>query len=255
MRHGIHPDWKVTREDVLAVPTPGAVGRHRPLSHGQFLETLEKSAQEAGVVLGTPTFGLISKGKRLLALYPVEALPAGPDGPGAAVPFGFRLVARNAHDKWYRVGLSGAVALGAPLPIAFWPFRDDMTMKHTPHLASELAGFFGSHMQGIEEIIRDVGQDRQAMDTWRWAKDVNGIDTFLIRTVAGGLIGAQRLSRVLESPNYPNVQTVWDLFCVYMDTILTSGPEWMLDESRKFVQAFVQYARTNDLDVVAQAAS
>jgi hypothetical protein len=88
----------VSREAVLAVPTPAATTTWRPIPHGELLAGVQTTLERSGLRTVEEGHGLTRDGNRYFGLLRVQN--ATPDG-----DFGLVVGVRNSHDKTFPAGL------------------------------------------------------------------------------------------------------------------------------------------------------
>jgi len=123
----------VTREDLLAVPTPPATGTWFPLPHLELLTEVEELLTGAGFELESSAHALSHDGARYFGVIQVR-LPAKEDN-----GYGWVVGLRNSHDKTYPAGLVAGTRVFVCDNLAFTG-EVRLTRKHTRHAVREPAG-------------------------------------------------------------------------------------------------------------------
>ena len=82
----------VTRDDLLAIPTPDASPSFRPVPHIELVRGIEMSLAENGIYVAAEKFSVNREGNALFGVMDLRGLPALPD-------FSAALGIRTANDK------------------------------------------------------------------------------------------------------------------------------------------------------------
>jgi hypothetical protein len=199
----------VERKDLDLIPLPEATESYTPVSHLNFLETLEAELAERQVSIVRETYALKQEGRQLFGVLDLSTVA--PTGDFRSV-IGFR----NSYDKTWAAGLVAGSRVFVCDNLAFSGEMVMLNKKHTKNLSMnrEIPGavnrwedHFGllcgltDHMKGVNLI------DVQAKEIL--------IDTFL-----GGGLPIKILPAVAKEyfePTYADFEarTAWSLYNAY----------------------------------------
>jgi len=179
----------VSREDLLAVPTPRGTSTWYPLPHRTILREVETQLESTGFTITEETHALSHEGARYFGVLCVTL-------PGRmAADFGWVVGLRNSHDQTYPAGLVAGTRVFVCDNLAF-SGEVRISRKHTRfaerdlrHLTARAVGQLGVRFRGLDERVEAYKAERvtnaRAHDVVIRATDCRAITTSQIPEVLG----------------------------------------------------------------------
>ena len=210
----------VTREELLAVPTPRSTGTWFPLPHHDLVEEVEAHLAGSGYEVEAATHALSHGGDRYFGLLQVR--------PPVRKPTDYVWVVglRNSHDKSYPAGLVAGTRVLVCDNLAFTG-EVQLSRKHTRHAVRDLrhltaraVGKLGDRFRLLDR--RFAAYRDEPMADWA-AHDI------VVRASDCRAITPSQIPHVLREwrrPRHPEFEprTAWSLFNAFTEVHKRGGP-------------------------------
>lgn len=132
-----------TRNEVYNILTPAHTRTWQPVPHRDFIESILKNADKAGLTIRSEAYGLANKGERL---FGVIAFDQGNE-------HGWSVGIRNSHDKSLKAGIVGGARIFVCDNLCFsGEFKAQR--KHTPNI--DIKSMIGSAFDNLPEKIDNL---------------------------------------------------------------------------------------------------
>ena len=214
----------VSREDLLAVPTPRGTQTWYPLPHSTILGEVETQLESTGFTILEETHALSHGGARYFGVMSV-ALP----NRGHA-DFGWVVGIRNSHDMTYPAGLVAGTRVFVCDNLCF-SGEVRISRKHTRfaerdlrHLTARAVGQLGDRFRGLDQRVDAYKAERL---TNTRAHDI------VIRAVDCAAITPAQIPDVLLQWRKPAheefaIRTAWSLWNAFTEVFKTVNPHTAL---------------------------
>jgi hypothetical protein len=241
---------RITREDLVKVPTPAATETWQPIPHFTLVEQVEKALTQVNMHVVEEAYGLTKSGARMFGLLQVANGVKTED-------YGYMLGLRNSHDKSFpaklgvgsRVFVCDNLALSAEIEIARKHTLN--IMRDLPILTlnaiSRLAAHYNRQGDRIEAYKRAELDDRDAESLMtRWCQDEVSI------------FPKTKITEVYKewhTPKYPEfaqAKNVWRLFNGITECL--KGAIWQLSGRTERLHALCDQlsgVKPIDVEIVA----
>jgi hypothetical protein len=150
----------VTREDLLAVPTPRGTRTWYPLSHSTILGEVETQLESSGFTIFEETHALSHEGARYFGVMSVSLPNRG------QADFGWIVGIRNSHDMTYPAGLVAGTRVFVCDNLCF-SGEVRISRKHTRfaerdlrHLTARAVGQLGDKFRGLDQRVIAYKEER-----------------------------------------------------------------------------------------------
>ena len=203
----------VTRDDLVAVPTPPATTTWFPLAHRDLVAEVESQLTGAGFELAAATHALSHHGARYFGILQVRL-------PGQeTADYAWIVGLRNSHDKSYPAGLVAGTKVFVCDNLCF-SGEVQLSRKHTrhavrdlKHLTARAVGQLGDRFHHLDKRI--AAYRAEPMPDWS-AHDL------VVRAVDCKAITPTQIPQVLHEwrhPRHPEFQprTAWSLFNAFTE--------------------------------------
>ncbi len=221
-----------TREEVCAVPVPGATTTYAPLPYESFLTRIEKQLTVDGMRIKEERLALANDGQRLFGLLALE-MPSFPQR-----EYGSVLGLRTSYDKSFSTG----VCIGASVFVCDnLSFRGEITFarKHTPNALRDLSWLLA---ETIAQLPAKFIAQSKTFDTYKQTALTNYIAHHLIIQMldsrAINVTDIPRLLKEWREPRHPEFaqdgKSVWRLFNAATETV--KGDLWRLPQRTTLIQ-------------------
>jgi len=213
---------RITREDLVKVPTPAATETWQPIPHFTLVEQVEKALTQVNMHVVEEAYGLTKSGARMFGLLQVANGVKTED-------YGYMLGLRNSHDKSFpaklgvgsRVFVCDNLALSAEIEIA---------RKHTLNIMRDLPILT---LNAISRLAAHYNRQGDRIEAYKRAEldDVHAND-LMIRCLEAGVFPKTRIDDVIKewrTPRHPEfavASNVWRFFNSV--TEILKGAIWQL---------------------------
>jgi hypothetical protein len=147
-------DGKITREELVGVPTPLATATHQPIPHHQIVEALVESLSFRQIGVIQEEYAVSKDGMKMFGVLDLEALLI----PGCRFAIGIR----NSHDKSMRLGLTIGARVLVCMNMAFYGDFQPLLAKH-----SKSFSLVDAISVGVDRMQRNFEPMRRQVETWR----------------------------------------------------------------------------------------
>jgi len=214
----------VSREDLLAVPTPRGTQTWYPLSHETILREVVGQLESSGFAILEETHALSHEGARYFGVMSVT-LPN-----RAEADFGWIVGIRNSHDMTYPAGLVAGTRVFVCDNLCF-SGEVRISRKHTRfaerdlrHLTARAVGQLGDKFRGLDQRVIAYKEERI---TNTRAHDI------IIRAVDCAAITPAQISDVLMQWRKPEHESfeprnAWSLFNAFTEVHKAVNPHTAL---------------------------
>jgi hypothetical protein len=214
----------VSREDLLAVPTPRGTRTWYPLSHSTILGEVETQLESSGFTIIEETHALSHEGARYFGVMSVSLPNRG------QADFGWIVGIRNSHDMTYPAGLVAGTRVFVCDNCAF-SGEVRISRKHTRfaerdlrHLTARAVGQLGDKFRGLDQRVIAYKEERI---TNTRAHDI------IIRAVDCAAITPAQIPDVLMQWRKPEHESfeprnAWSLFNAFTEVHKTINPHTAL---------------------------
>jgi len=203
----------VSREQVIAAPTPESTDTWHPIPHNSLIELLETRLPDYGLSIVNQVHGL--HGDRYFGMFQVDSVVGGDGTPNeSAKDFGLVFGLRNSHDKSFPAGL----ALGSGVFVCDnLAFSAEIVVgrRHTRYIMRDLPLLVSNAVGRLVEA-RHTQENR--LEAYKNTEITNDqADHLVCEAFRQGAIGKTLIADVLEqwrTPAHPefNDRTAWSLF-------------------------------------------
>jgi hypothetical protein len=196
---------KLTRQQLLAVPTPLGTATHRPVPHAEIIEALIETLSFRHISVVKDEFAISKDGMKM---FGVLDLDTGMHG------CRFSIGVRNAHDKSMRLAMTVGYRVFVCENMAFSGDFEPVLAKHSKHFSLQNALSIG-----VDQMQRNFDGMRKQVDTWKEAQ-LSEVDAKLViyrAFIECGLEVPRHLARPVHdlyfSPQHEEFQprTLWSL--------------------------------------------
>lgn len=214
----------VSREDLLAVPTPPGTKTWYPLSHCKILAEVETQLKSSGFSILEETHALSHEGARYFGVMSVTLPNRGRSD------FGWIVGIRNSHDMTYPDGLVAGTRVFVCDNLCFCG-EVKISRKHTRfaerdlrHLTARAVGQLGDRFHGLDQRVLAYKKERI---TNKRAHDI------IIRAVDCAAITPAQIPSVLiqwREPEHESFEprNAWSLFNAFTEVYKTANPHTAL---------------------------
>ena len=214
----------VSREDLLAVPTPRGTQTWYPLSHETILREVVGQLESSGFAILEETHALSHEGARYFGVMSVT-LPN-----RAEADFGWIVGIRNSHDQSYPAGLVAGTKVTVCDNLCF-SGEVRISRKHTRfaerdlrHLTARAVGQLGDKFRGLDQRV--IAYKAERINNAR-AHDI------VIRAVDCAAITPAQIPDVLMQWRKPEHEAfeprnAWSLFNAFTEVFKTVTPHTAL---------------------------
>src|SRR5262245_31294856 len=136
---------RMTRQELRGIPAPLSTPTHRPIAHGDLIETLDDRLQAAGYKIVREQFAVMRQGLMLFGTFDLENGHVSRPGTGLAMGF------RHSNDKHVALSIVAGVRVflcdnGAMIGDVRL-FKNKHTHGVISRLRDSLGGFFGTTLK------------------------------------------------------------------------------------------------------------
>ena len=218
--------------------TPQPTATHRPISHSDFLETVEKGLDGVGLTVDKKSYGLSHDDNRMFSLFELSR-DNGENGTFKNV-----LGIRNAHDKAFSAGLVCGSKVFVCDNLAF-SGEIKMNRKHTTNILRDLPNLV-YHMIGkvVDGWLNQEARYEGYQDT---NLDQSGADEIIGAALRNDAIPPSKHSKVLNEWNKPShdefaPRTAWSMFNAFTE-VMKSSPAQLTKRSIKLHKVFDEFCK------------
>lgn len=147
---------KLTRQQLMAVPTPLGTATHRPIPHAEIVEVLVETLGFRHIGVVKDEFAVSKDGMKM---FGVLDLDTGMHG------CRFSIGVRNAHDKSMRLAMTVGYRVFVCENMAFSGDFQPVLAKHSKHFSLQNAVSIG-----VDQMQRNFDGMKRQVDTWRQAQ-------------------------------------------------------------------------------------
>src|SRR5437588_4210957 len=147
---------KLTRQQLVLVPTPPATATHRPVPHSEVVEALIETLGFRHIGVVKDEFAISKDGMKL---FGVLDLDTGMHG------CRFSIGIRNAHDKSMRLAMTVGYRVFVCENMAFSGDFQPVLAKHSKHFSLQNALSIG-----VDQMQRNLDGMRSQVEAWRQAQ-------------------------------------------------------------------------------------
>lgn len=194
----------VNREQLDAVPVPPSTATYFPLPHGQVIDTVARSVQDAGFEIRNTQFALSRGDARMFAT--MELATALVSGVSLAIGI------RSSMDKSFPLGLIGGQKVFVCSNLAFRSDLIHIRRKHTRNGATRFQEAIGQAVQTLDSFRKVEGERIRCFQL----RDINDVtaESLTVRAYERGIISHRQLPDVLKhwrTPEHEEFQdrTLW----------------------------------------------
>ena len=210
----------VSREDLLAVPTPRGTQTWYPLGHSTILGEVETQLESSGFTILEETHALSHEGARYFGVMSVSLPKRG------QADFGWIVGIRNSHDMTYPAGLVAGTRVFVCDNLCF-SGEVRISRKHTRfaerdlrHLTARAVGQLGDKFRGLDQRVIAYKEERI---TNTRAHDI------VIRAVDCAAITPAQIPSVLDQWRRPEYEAfagrnAWSLFNAFTEVHKAVNP-------------------------------
>ena len=206
-------DRKISREELLLVPTPAGTDTHRPVPHGEVINALIETLGFRHIGVHKDEYALSKDGMKMFGLMELETTFNG---------CRFAIGIRNAHDKSMRLAMTVGYRVFVCENMAFQGDFEPVLAKHSKKFSLQNALSIG-----VDEMQRSFAPMVQAVDRWR--------ETQLSDVSAKLLIYRAFIESELEIPKHL-ARPVHDLY--FNPQVEEFQPRTLWSLSNSFTSAF-----------------
>jgi len=196
---------KLSREQLLLVPTPAGTVTHKPIPHGEVVTALVETLGFRHIAVVRDEFAVSKDGMKM---FGVLDLDTGMHG------CRFSIGIRNSHDKSMRLALTVGYRVLVCENMAFSGDFQPVLAKHSKHFSLHNALSIG-----VDEMQRNFAPMVQAVEGWRGTQlsDINARLLIYQAFIEGELEAPRHLGRTVHehyfNPQYEEFQarTLWSL--------------------------------------------
>ena len=211
-------DQRLSRQDLLALPTPEPTDTHRPVAHSAIVATIIESLGFRRFEVVADTYVVNKDANRMFGVLEINEEASG---------VRFLIGCRNSHDKSFSLALTVGYRVFVCSNLAFAGDFTPVTRKHTKNF---------DHMEVVDAAIgkmqRNFGPMKRQIDAWQnhQLPDIAARELIYRAFIAGELDAPRHLARVVHS-NYfePTIdefkpRTMWSLSNSFTSAIGTLDP-------------------------------
>ncbi len=196
---------KLSREQLLLVPTPAGTATHKPIPHGEVVTALVETLGFRHIAVVRDEFAVSKDGMKM---FGVLDLDTGMHG------CRFSIGIRNSHDKSMRLALTVGYRVLVCENMAFSGDFQPVLAKHSKHFSLHNALSIG-----VDEMQRNFQPMVQAVEGWQSTQlsDINARLLIYQAFIEGKLEAPRHLGRTVHehyfNPQYEEFQarTLWSL--------------------------------------------
>jgi hypothetical protein len=196
---------KLSRDQLLLVPTPAGTATHKPIPHGEVVGALVETLGFRHIGVVRDEYAVSKDGMKM---FGVLDLDTGMHG------CRFSIGIRNSHDKSMRLALTVGYRVLVCENMAFSGDFQPVLAKHSKHFSLHNALSIG-----VDEMQRNFTPMVQAVEGWRGTQlsDVNARLLIYQAFIEGELEAPRHLGRTVHdryfNPQYEEFQarTLWSL--------------------------------------------
>ena len=227
---------RITRDELVLVPTPPGTATHRPIPHAEVVNALVDTLGLRKIGVTAEEYAVSKDGMNLFGVMEIDQ---GMEGAR------FALGIRNSNSKQFRVAVTVGYKVFVCENLAFSGDFEPVLAKHTKNLS-----ILNALSVGVDEMMRNFKPMVQAVDRWR--------DSQLTDVAARLLIYRAFIEGELEVPHHLD-RRVHELYFNPQHEEFAPRTIWSL--SNAFTSAFKeldpipQYKATGKLAGFLQAAT
>ena len=219
--------------------TPQATGTHHPISHSDFLETVEKGLDGVGLNIDKRSYGLSHDDNRMFSLFELSR-EGGENGTFKNV-----LGIRNSHDKAFSAGLVCGSRVFVCDNLAF-SGEIKMNRKHTTNIMRDLPNLV-YHMIG-QVVDGWLNQEARYEGYQATNLDQSGADEIIGAALRNESLPPSKHRKVLNEWNEPShdefkPRTAWSMFNAFTE-VMKSSPMQLPKRSIKLHRVFDEFCKT-----------
>jgi len=227
---------RITRDELVLVPTPPGTATHRPIPHAEVVNALVDTLGLRKIGVTAEEYAVSKDGMNLFGVMEIDQ---GMEGAR------FALGIRNSNSKLFRLAVTVGYKVFVCENLAFSGDFEPVLAKHTKNLS-----ILNAMSVGVDEMMRNFKPMVQAVDRWR--------DSQLTDVAARLLIYRAFIEGELEVPHHLD-RRVHELYFNPQHEEFAPRTIWSL--SNAFTSAFKeldpipQYKATGKLAGFLQAAA
>jgi hypothetical protein len=196
---------KLTRQQLVAVPTPTGTATHLPVAHAEVVEALVETLGFRHIGVVKEEFAVSKDGMKMFGVLDLDT-----GMPGC----GFSIGIRNSHDKSMRLAMVVGVRVFVCENMAFSGEFQPVLAKHSKHFSLQNALSIG-----VDQMQRNFDGMRKQVESWRESQisDVSAKLIIYRAFVESDLDVPKHLARPVHdlyfSPQHEEFQprTLWSL--------------------------------------------
>ena len=196
---------KLSRTDLILVPTPPGTATHRPIPHGEVVGALIETLGFRHIAVVKDEYAVSKDGMKM---FGVLDLDTGMHG------CRFSIGVRNSHDRSMRLAMTVGYRVLVCENMAFSGDFQPVLAKHSKHFSLQNALSIG-----VDQMQRNFEPMVKAVDGWRSAQitDVNARLVIYEAFIEGALEAPRHLGRTVHdqyfNPRHEEFQarTMWSL--------------------------------------------
>jgi len=222
--------------NINAAFTPQATETHRPISHSDFLDTVEDGLSRSGLTVDSRSYGLSHDDNRMFSLFELSR-EGGENGTFKNV-----LGIRNSHDKAFSAGLVCGSKVFVCDNLAF-SGEIKMNRKHTTHIMRDLPNLV-YHMIG--QVVEGwMNQEARYEGYQATNLDQSGADEIVGAALRNEAIPPSKHRKVLDEWNEPRhdefkPRNAWSMFNAFTE-VMKSSPSQLTNRSIRLHKVFDEF--------------
>lgn len=216
--------------------TPQPTETHHPISHGDYLETIETQLKTSGLTVDSRSYGLSHEGNRMFSLFGLSR-ENGENGTFKNV-----LGIRNSHDKTFSAGLVCGSQVFVCDNLAF-SGEIKMTRKHTTNIMRDLPNLV---YEMISEVVKGwISQECRYEGYQNTELNQAGSDQLMGAAMRNEAIPPSKLRKVYNEWSEPRhdefkPRTAWSMFNSFTE-VLKESPRQLPERSIRLHSVFDKF--------------
>src|SRR6266849_1441668 len=144
---------KLSRQELVLVPTPAATATHKPVPHAEVVEAVIETLGFRHIAVAHDEYAVSKDGMKMFGVLDLDTGMAG---------CRFSIGMRNSHDKSMRLALTVGYRVLVCENMAFSGDFQPVLAKHSKHFSLQNALSIG-----VDQMQRNFDGMRKQVDTWR----------------------------------------------------------------------------------------